>query len=230
MVEVLDGRSRRRVERYLRSPPVERRRAIEVASIDPDEAHRQAIRNQLPWARTVVDHFHLVRGANTALDSVRRERQREHARRRPRGASLRQRRQPAPGPLPRPPPTAQGDERLTERERRRLIALFQREPLIAEAWGLKEHSRRSTAPPIAPRPSAASTTSSARSSAPSCPPLPPSPTACGSGAPSCWPTSTSQTTNGYAEGVINKVKAIKRRAYGLPRFDGFRERVLLACA
>jgi hypothetical protein len=33
-------------------------------------------------------------------------------------------------------------------------------------------------------------------------------------------------TNGYAEGVINKV--IKRRAYGLPSFDGFRERVLLA--
>jgi transposase len=33
---------------------------------------------------------------------------------------------------------------------------------------------------------------------------------------------------GYAEGVINKVKVIKRRAYGLPTFDGFRERVLIA--
>jgi transposase len=38
------------------------------------------------------------------------------------------------------------------------------------------------------------------------------------------------TTNGYAEGVINKVKVIKRHAYGLPNFDGFRERVLIACA
>ena len=37
------------------------------------------------------------------------------------------------------------------------------------------------------------------------------------------------TTNGYAEGVINKVKVIKRPAYGLPTFDGFRSRVLLAC-
>jgi hypothetical protein len=37
------------------------------------------------------------------------------------------------------------------------------------------------------------------------------------------------TTNGYAEGVINKVKVIKRRAYGLTTFDGFRERVLVAC-
>jgi transposase len=37
------------------------------------------------------------------------------------------------------------------------------------------------------------------------------------------------TTNGYAEGVINKVKLIRRRACGLPRFTGFRQRVLLAC-
>ena len=34
---------------------------------------------------------------------------------------------------------------------------------------------------------------------------------------------------GLTEGVINKVKVIKRRAYGLPTFAGFRERVLLAC-
>jgi transposase len=37
------------------------------------------------------------------------------------------------------------------------------------------------------------------------------------------------TTNGYAEGVINKVKVIKRRAYGLPKFAGFRKRVVIAC-
>ncbi len=37
------------------------------------------------------------------------------------------------------------------------------------------------------------------------------------------------TTNGYAEGVINKIKVIKRRAYGLPSFESFRHRVLVAC-
>jgi transposase len=30
------------------------------------------------------------------------------------------------------------------------------------------------------------------------------------------------TTNAYAEGLHNKIKVIKRRAYGLPTFDGFR--------
>ena len=82
VVEVLDGRSRRRIERYLRSLPERRRVAIEVVSIDPYEAYRQAIQAVLPEARIVADRFHLVRGANTALDAVRRERQRA-ARRRP---------------------------------------------------------------------------------------------------------------------------------------------------
>ena len=37
------------------------------------------------------------------------------------------------------------------------------------------------------------------------------------------------TTNGYAEGIINSVKVIKRRAYGIPTFTALRHRVLLAC-
>jgi transposase len=59
VVEVLDGRSRRRIERYLRSLPEEARRTIEVVSIDPYDAYRQAIRAELPHARIVCDHFHL---------------------------------------------------------------------------------------------------------------------------------------------------------------------------
>ena len=37
------------------------------------------------------------------------------------------------------------------------------------------------------------------------------------------------TTNGYAKGVIDKVKVSKRRAFGLPTFAGFRKRVVIAC-
>ena len=39
----------------------------------------------------------------------------------------------------------------------------------------------------------------------------------------------SRLTNGYAEGITNKIKVIKRRAYRCPNFDSFRRRVLLAC-
>jgi transposase len=230
VVEVLDGRSRRRLERYLRSLPEPDREAIEVVSIDPYEAYRQAIRNELPGARIVVDHFHLVRGANTALDSVRRERQREHGRRRPKGtrrsgqsATWRQDLYRVRHRL------LKARERLSERERRRLIALFEREPLIAEAWALKEAFRAIYKAPDrreAERQLELFLAAVERAQLPAF-------TAFAEGV-RLWRAELlayfdEPTTNGYAEGVINKVKVIKRRAYGIPSFDGFRERVLIAC-
>jgi transposase len=230
VVEVLDGRSRRRVERYLRSLPERHRAAIEVVSIDPYEAYSQAIRNELPWARIVVDHFHLVRGANTALDSIRRERQREHGRRRPKGARRSGQSATWRQDLYRVRHRLlKARERLSERERRRLCALFEREPLIAEAWGLKEAFRLMYRAPDrdqAERRLDQFLGAVDRAQLPAF-------TAFADGIRlwrgDCWPTSTSRP-HGYAEGVINKVKVIKRRAYGVPTFDGFRERVLLACA
>jgi transposase len=121
--------------RYLRSLPEQDRRVIEVVSIDPYDAYRQAIRAELPHARIVCDHFHLVRGANTALDSIRRERQRQHGRRRPKGA-----RRSGHGATWQPElyrarhRLLRARERLTERDRRRLCELFARDPILAEAW------------------------------------------------------------------------------------------------
>jgi transposase len=231
VVEVLDGRSRRRVERYLRSLSEPQRRAIEVVSIDPYEAYRQAIRNELPWARIVVDHFHLVRGANTALDSIRRERQREHGRRKPKGARRSGRAAHWRHDLYRSRHRLlKARERLTERERRRLCALFEREPLIAEAWALKEAFRsiyRAEDRHEAEHRLDDFLAAVERAQLPAF-------TAFAEGV-RLWRAELlayfdEPTTNGYAEGVINKVKVIKRRASGLPSFAGFRQRVLLACA
>jgi transposase len=230
VVEVLDGRSRRRVERYLRSLTEDARRAIEVVSIDPYEAYRQAIRAELPHARIVVDHFHLVRGANTALDSVRRERQRQHGRRRPKGV-----RRSGHAATWRPElyrarhRLLKAGERLTERERRQLCELFAHDPIIAEAWGLKEAFRavyRADTRADAERRLDHFLAAVDRSQLPAF-------RAFADGVRQ-WRQELlayfeEPTTNGYAEGVINKVKVIKRRAYGLPTFTGFRERVLLAC-
>ena len=230
VIEVLDGRSRRRVERYLRSLPEQTRLAIEVVSIDPYDAYRQAIRAELPHARIVCDHFHLVRGANTALDSIRRERQRQHAQRRPKGA-----RRSGQGASWRPElyrarhRLLKASERLTERDRRRLCALFAQDPMLAEAWGLKEAFRavyRASDRREAERRLDAFLAAADRAQLPAF-------QAFAAGVRQ-WRSELlayfdEPTTNGYAEGVINKVKVIKRRAYGLPTFTGFRERVLLAC-
>ena len=106
------------------------------------EAYRQAIQNELSWARIVVEHFHLVRGANTALDSVRRNRQRERATRRPKGIREQAHRDRwSPSPYRARHLLLKASEGLSERDRRRLCALFERDPLLAGAWGLKETFR-----------------------------------------------------------------------------------------
>jgi transposase len=165
----------------------------------------------------VVDHFHVVRGANTALDSVGRERQREHARRRPKGA----RRSGKGASWRRDLYRARhrllkARERLTERERLRLIALFEREPMIAEAWGLKEAFRSIYRAPDrheAERRLDRFLAAVERSQLPAF--------AAFADGVRLWRAELlayfdEPTTNGYAEGVTNKVKVIKRRATDCP--------------
>jgi transposase len=230
VVEVLDGRSRRRIERYLRSLPEHDRRAIEVVSIDPYHAYRQAIRAELPHARIVCDRFHLVRGANMALGSIRRERQRRHGRRRPKGtrrsgkaATWQPELYHAATACSRP---ASGSANATADGSANCSPAT---PILAEAWGLKEAFRavyRATNRQDAERRLDHFLTAVDRAHLPAF-------KAFAHGVRQ-WRTELlayfdEPTTNGYAEGVINKVKVIKRRAYGLPAFGGFRDRVLLAC-
>jgi transposase len=230
VIEVLEGCTRRVIERWLAALPAQVRAGIEVVSIDPSEAYREAIHAALPHARIVCDRFHLVRGANAALDTVRRERQREARARRPKGT----RRSGQHGSW-RPElyrarhRLLKARERLSHRERRRLSDLFERDPILAEAWGLKEAFRdiynaanRAEAEQRLDQFQGAVDRAAL-----------PAFTAFAKGIRR-WRTELlayfdEPTTNGYAEGVINKVKVIKRRAYGLPTFHSFRARILLAC-
>ena len=229
VVEVLQGRGRRDLERYLRSLAPDERAGIEVVSIDPYEAYRLAVRSELPHARLVCDPFHLVRGANEALDLVRRERQRgarSRYKRTRQGTPRQGWRQDLYRARHR---LLRARERLSERERRKLCELFAREPLVAEAWGLKEAFRaiyragdRAEAEARLQRFLAAVE----RAALPSFDSF--------ARAVRLWREELlayfdEPVTNGYAEGVINKVKVIKRRAYGLPSFQGFRQRILVAC-
>jgi transposase len=230
VIEVLDGRDRRTIERWFSALPADVRAGIEVVSIDPYDAYRQAIRAALPHARIVCDHFHLVRGANAALDAVRRERQRHAKARRPKGV-----RRSGQHAAWRPElyrarhRLLKARERLTERERRRLSELFERDPIIAEAWGLKEAFRdiyRAEDRADAERRLELFLAAVDRAGLPAF-------DAFAKGI-RLWRQELlayfdEPTTNGYAEGVINKVKVIKRRAYGIPTFTAFRQRVLLAC-
>lgn len=230
VIEVLDGCQRRVIERWLVSLPEHVRAGIEVVSIDPSVIYRQAIREALPHARIVCDRFHLVRGANIALDTVRRERQRQ--------ASTRQRARTRRSSDPaswRPElyrarrRLLKARERLSSREKQRLSELFATDPIIAEAWTLKEAFRRiyrASSREDAERRLDAFLAAVHRAELPAF-------TSFANGIRQ-WRNELlayfeEPTTNGYAEGVINKVKVIKRRAYGLPTFNAFRQRIVIAC-
>lgn len=230
VIEVLDGRSQNTVKRYLRSLSTVRREAIEVVSIDPYEGYRQAVRAILPEASIVADRFHLVRGANEAMDTVRRQNQRAAAKKKPKGTRLNGRLATWRPELYRARHRLlTSSKRLRERDRVLLSKLFSKDPLIAEAWGLKEaFSRIYEAPDRAEAELRLDLFLAAvdRSGL--------KPFEAFAKGVKAWRRELlayfdEPTTNGYAEGIINKVKVIKRRAYGLPTFAGFRERVLLAC-
>jgi transposase len=225
--EVLDGRSKRVLERYLGSLSEEQRSGVAVVCIDLHDPYRQAVRAKLPGAQIVADPFHVVRGAGEALDTVRRTRQRERRAtvkgKRGRSATWNPRLYRARHLLLR------GKERLTERQRRRLCDLFAHDPVIAEAWWLKEALRSVYA--AESRAEAEWRLNRFAAAAARCGYQPFSAYLNGI---TPWREEIlayfdQPASNGYAEGVINKVKVIKRRAYGLPTFEGFRERVLVAC-
>jgi transposase len=230
VIDVVDGCTRRVIERYLRALPTEVREAIEVVSIDPSEAYRHAIQAALPNARIVADRFHLVRGANTALDSVRRAQQRDRARKRPKGT-----RQSGRGSTWRPELfrarrlLLKASERLSPREQRRLVDLFAVDPLVAEAWALKEAFRA-----VYQADTKAEATHRLKHFLDAVDRARLAPFDALARGVRQWRDELlayydEPTTNGYAEGVINKVKVVKRRAYGLPTFTGYRHRILAAC-
>jgi transposase len=194
------------------------------------ETHPALPSRQRVSARFRRHLFERCRGANTALDAVRRERQRDARAKRPKGTRRSgQHVRWRPELYQARHRLLKASERLSARERRRLCDLFDRDPIHAEAWGLKEafrHIYRASDRADAERrldafllavddaglPAVAAFAKGIRS----------------------WREELlcyldEPTTNGYAEGVINKVKVIKRRAYGLPTFSGFRKRVVIAC-
>jgi transposase len=225
--EVLDGRSRPVIERYLASLSEHERSRVEVVCIDLHEPFRLAVRAMLPGARIVADPFHVVRGAGDALDTVRRARQRQRRATvksaRGRSTTWNRRLYGARRLLLR------GRERLTERGRRRLRELFADDPVIAEAWALKEALRAVYAAPDRAEGERRLELFFAAVERCGLQPFRAYANGIHGWRPEILAYLDEPTSNGYAEGVINKVKVIKRRAYGLPGFEGFRERVLLAC-
>lgn len=187
--------------------------ALEVVVMDMHEPFRQAVHLCLPGAKVVADKFHVLLHVHRALDQVRTSLQplRGH-----KGELFRSRYL-----------LLKGAERLSPTEGERLQTLLARYPVLARAWALKEAFRQWYSSPDR---------------------------ATAEGRLRAWEATVQEEgpapfrklfsmlrdwrqeilnyfdhpyTNGFVEGKNNRIKVLKRLAYGYRNQGNFRQRILL---
>lgn len=73
IIDLLRTRDKESVKNYLQRLPVSIRTGITCVCMDMWQPYKQACNDLLPHATVIVDHFHIVKLANTCLDTVRKE-------------------------------------------------------------------------------------------------------------------------------------------------------------
>lgn len=181
------------------------RQTVRAVSIDLSEAYRQAVQTALPYAAVVADKFHVIALASRALREVHGERRRPGT-----DAWLLQR----------------GVERLRAEEKQRLAMILQRDRALRGAWTMKEDLRALYRAPTAAHAEAQLERWIVEASS--------------SGLPSFVRTAKTLSrwrrevlnywqhpiTNAVVEGKHNRVKVLKRRAYGYRNERTFLLRIL----
>ena len=72
LLDVIEGRSRDVLDNWLTERGEQWCDQIRIATLDPAAGYRRALTDHLEAATLVVDHFHAIRLANSAIDDVRR--------------------------------------------------------------------------------------------------------------------------------------------------------------
>lgn len=216
VVDVLEGRDKRSIRDYLKKLALAT--SILFVVMDMWKAYYHAVREALPEAVIIIDKFHVLKVINEALNTVRKRVQRH-----PQGSTERMIYE-VRGYLWRRP------EKLTREQKRKLKKVLSLEPVLAKAyslkcqfWGWYEYRYRKVA-----RKHLDDWCTEAIASG-----LPEFIEAAGTLRRWEEPILNyfgPRWTNGYTEGVNNKIKVIKRRGYGCRNFQNFRCRILLEAA
>jgi transposase len=187
--------------------------AVQAVVIDGSEVYRQAIQEVLPHARIVLDRFHALRQVTVALDKIRVRLQGQTG-------------QGQRGPLFRARfRLLKAAERLTADQRRELDGLLTTYPELQLAWRAKEHFRAVYRQQY--RPEAEAELASFALTALEVPELQ---RLLHSSLDRWWEEILNYVelpfTTGFVEGKNNRIKVVKRMAYGYRNFHRFRLRLL----
>jgi len=208
---VVSGHRQEEVQGFLEQLPEPEK--VEVVVMDMHEPFRQAVELCLPRAKVVADKFHLLMHVHRALDQVRTSLQPQRGKK---GELFRSRYL-----------LLTGAERLTPERYTRLMDVLGRYPLLRRAWVLKEAFRAwyHSATRTEAEQGLTAWEALVREQGP---------------APfrALFPMLRTwrqeilnyfdhRYTNGFVEGKNNRIKVIKRMAYGYRNSHSFRQRILL---
>jgi len=216
LIEVLSSRKKKDLIEYFNSWPKELREQIKYFSMDMWSPYKAVAEAVFPNAKIVVDKFHLVTAINNALDKLRKEEQDKQT------AANRKKFYKSRLTL------LMAGEDLDDDGHQRLIEIFKLSPALEKAWELKEEFRDLLQIPDVKESIQAL---------------------------NHWYENVSQSklnlfyrakgtvkrweqhiinyfetriTNGFAEGLNNKIKLIKRIGYGVPKVENLKRRVFLS--
>jgi len=224
LLDVVEGRSGAVVSDWLADRGPDWCADVQVAALDPFRGYDTALRTGLPQATVVLDAFHAVKLAQTAVDDVRRRVQQEQTGHRGRKTD----------PLYRVRRVLlRGAENLTEHAYGRLLAgLDAGDPAghVAAAWIAAQELRHVYAAPDLDRARRRLHRFYTACAHPEIPEL----TRLGRTI-SSWENqllayfTTDRTSNGPTEAVNLLIKRIKRVGFGFRNFKNYRLRLLLHC-
>lgn len=219
VLDVLPDRERKTLEKWLDglSPAV--KKAIKTVNLDMWEPYTLAVKAKLPQARIVVDRFHVMKNLNHCLTMARREIQRmasDEVKEQLKGSRW---------------ALVKNEKDLNDKQRAKLETVYQVSPELKVCHQLKEQFR------------AIFETSTDREKARTAlqhwikrvqkqnvTALQPFLVTLNNWLDLILNYFLERWTNAFAEGVNNKIKLIKRRAFGFANFDHFRLRILVECA
>lgn len=219
VLEVLPDRERKTLENWLDGLAPEVKKVIKVVNLDMWEPYTLAVKAKLPRARIVVDRFHVMKNFNHCLTMARREIQRNAS------DEVKEQLKGSRWVL------VKNQKDLNEKQRTKLESLYQVSPELKACHQLKEQFRM-IFETVTDRDKARTALlrwikQVERQSV----------TALQSFLVTLqnWfelilNYFIERWTNAFAEGINNKIKLIKRRAFGFTNFDHFRLRILVECA
>jgi transposase len=220
VVDTIEGRTAKPLVTWFAGLDDEMRRGIEVVVMDMFGTYRTVVAGMLPDAVRVADKFHVIRLVNLALDRVR---ARSQGRGTKRKTGWPRRLFECRFALLRSPENARPDDA------ERLAVIFAVFPEVHQAWRLKEGLREvyeARDPLDAALALDVWLQLVARAGIPEFDKLAKT---VREWRPEILNHFTYRMTNAYAEGITNRVKVIKRQAYGFRNFTNFQDRILVQC-